>query len=517
MKKIYITLVVLITATIAMAYLYFSNLNTKAAANDLSLNTATANTAIVFSFDNEKSFYEILDGQDLFERILGRQKSNQLSAIKENLAQATQIYNETNGQKVYVSLLAGQNNNIDFLISTQTKTTIDLQKAIKNNIKTTAIGKLYQVQLNDSTTCFLSVKDNLILISNTENAIYNALTFKNTSNQNFVNYIKANSLYTKNSLANLFVDFNTVPSLLKNILNTNLSGELSVFDKQDAFATLNYNFSKDKLLLTGTTEIKKNNYYNLFSNIGEQKIFIDAILSEKTANYTLFTIKDYVSWRKALDKLRTNETTEIEQNITKIQQNYGIDLTKIFTTYFKNQFISFQLKSGEKLAALALTNGEKANQLLLDLSTEYKDPIRIFKEDKIPYYFFGTPFKNFKKPFYVIIDNYLVMANNASSIESFLNDYQNNKLLVNDKNYINLKNQLSPLGTISFYVSNSNSNSIFGKNIKPIYDKQYQSKLGLNKFSAFCYQLSGDNGKFLTNFLLTNFLEKPNQLDSLSK
>lgn len=518
MKKIYITLIILIGSTLAMSYLYFSNLNTKATANNLSINAATANGAIVFSFDNEKSFYEILNGQDLFDQILGKQKSNELRAIKENLAQLSNIYNEINGQKVYISLLAGQNNTIDFLISTQAKTTVDLQIAIKNmKNKLKGKGKLYQLQLNDSTACFLSVKDNLILISNTENAIYNGLKSKNTSNQNFVNYIKENSLYTKNSLANLFVDFNTVPSLLKNILTTNLSGELSVFDQQDAFATLNYNFSKDRILFTGTTEIKKNNYYNLFSNITEQKIFIDAILPEKTANYTLFTIKNYVSWRKALDKLRANEAAEIEQNITKIQQGYGLDLNKIFTAYFKNQFVSFQLKSGEKIAALALTNGDKVHQLLLDLSTEYAEPIRIFKEDKIPYYFFGEPLKKFEKPFYVIMDNYLIMANNASSIQVFINEYQNNKLLINDENYIDLKNQLSPTATISFYVNNRNSNSIFGKNLKPTYYTHYHSKAGFNKFSSFIYQLSGENGKFLTNFLLTNSLEKPNQFDSLSK
>src|SRR3954469_15874580 len=85
MKKIILTMVVLLIAMIAMAYPYFSNLNRSTGANDLSLNAISANAAVVFSFDHEKSFYEILSGQNLFQHILGKSKSDQLSAIKKQV------------------------------------------------------------------------------------------------------------------------------------------------------------------------------------------------------------------------------------------------------------------------------------------------------------------------------------------------------------------------------------------------------------------------------------------------
>lgn len=501
-----------------MAYLYFSTLNTKVNQNDLSLNAVTTNAALVFSFDNEKSFYEILSGQNLFERILGNQKSVQLKAIADNLAQNPKIRGNFSKQKIYIGFIAGKNNEIDFLISTQVNIGTDLEKIIKNlsaEIKITQHGKLYQLNFNDTTSCLLTIKNNLVLISNSEKSIKNVVLANQKPNPDFVNYIKKNSLYNKNTLAHLFINFNNVPSLLKNILSTNIGEELSMLNKQNAFAALNYNFSKDKLLFTGNTEINETNYYNLFSNIGEQKIFINTILPIQTANYSLFAINDYQTWRKALDKLRGKETAEIEKKLSKLKQQYGIDLTQLFNTYFKNQLLTFQLQSGEKLGALALTNGEKVNQLLLDLSTEYDDSIRHFKENNIPYYFFGEPFKKFRTPFYTIIDNYLIMTNNANTITVFLNAYQNNNLLVNDENYISLRDQLSSSATICFYVNNKNSNNLFGRNLKQVYFKHYQSALGFKNFNAFCYQLSGEKGKFLTNLLLHNFLEKKNNLDSL--
>ena len=518
MKKIYITLLLLMVATIAMTYLYFSSLNTKTAANELALNAATANSAIVFSFDNEKGFYEIISKQDLFDQLLGKEKSNQLKAIKANLALATPIYTESKGQKIYISLLAGTTSDIDFLISLQTNAGIDLKKAIKHlnyTVKDTLGTALYQLNFKDSTSCFLAAKNKLILISSSANAIKNTLVNQKGNNQAFANYIKTNSLNDKNNLANLFLDFNALPILLKNILASNLTGELSLFAQQNAFAALRYNFSKEKLLFTGNTELKAANYYNLFSAMAEQKIFIDAILPHQTANYTLFAINDYVTWHKQLDKQRTLEAKQITQHIELIHQNYGLDLPKTFATYFNKQLVTFQLQSGDKLGAIALTNGEKVNQLFLDLSTAYSGSIRLFKEKKIPYYFFGEPFKKFEKPFFTIIDNYLLLANNASSLQVFLAAYQSNNLLSNDAEYINLKNQVSASASICFYVSNKNSIDIFRKQIKPTYFKAYQNNLNAKKFSSFFYQLSGENGKFITNLLLNNSLNKIIPLDSL--
>lgn len=109
------------------------------------------------------------------------------------------------------------------------------------------------------------------------------------------------------------------------------------------------------------------------------------------------------------------------------------------------------------------------------------------------------------------------MANNASSIQVFLNSYENNALLTNDVDYQDFNNQLSSSATISFYVNHENSNDIFGRNLKQPYFKQYQSKTGFKSFDAFSFQLSGDKGKFLSNLLLYKKPEKTVATDTLNK
>ncbi|RZL49728.1 MAG: hypothetical protein EOP00_06495 [Pedobacter sp.] len=521
MRKIYITLAVLLIGMIGMAYLYFSNLNTNTNANDLSLNAASSNASIIFSFESDKSFYEILSGQDLFQNLLGNEKAKQFKALRDNLANVNAINEALGNQKVYIGILPGNENKVDFLISTQLKAESDpirLLNSLKKNANVNQLKDIYQITFKDSTNIFVALKNSLVLISNAQPAILNVLHTNANADKNFAQYIKSNSRYNKNTLANLYINYNKLPLLLKNILNSNLIGELNIFNKQDSYAALSYNYSIEKLLFNGNTTINdSSSYYKLFTTSAEQKITINNLLPEKTANYATYGIADYSKWRLLLNNWfeLKKEKEEIDKGLAAINQKYRVDLNEIIPKYFKNQFLTFELNTGEKFGAIALINGEKLNQLLLDLSAEYATDIRIFKEPEILYSFFGEPFKKFERPFFTIIDNHLIVANNASSIQVFINSYSNNKLLINNIDYINFGNQLSSSSTICFYVNNKNSNDIFGRNLKLPYFKQYQSKSGFKNFDAFCYQLSGDNGKFLTNLLLYKKQEKVAEPDTL--
>jgi hypothetical protein len=520
MRKIYITLVVLLIAMIGMAYLYFSNLQTENSANNLSLNAAAADASIVFSFENDKSFYDILSGQDLLQNILGEKKSSQLKNLKDAFL-TKEINSAMLNQKVYIAILPGVKDSIDFLVTTQLKENIDqlnLLKEIQQKVKASKIDEIYKLTFPDTSFVYLGIKDKLLTISNSDIAIRKSIQAQFQDTSPFANYISKNSTHTKNTLANLFFNFNRASGLLKNFLTVNLVGELSVFNNQNTFASLTYNYSTEKLLFNGYTQINdEKNYYHLFTANVEQKITINSILPDKTANYIYYSFSNYASFRKSLVNWfsKNGESEKISSLFKKIDETYRINLEEDFSKFINSQFITFQLNSGEKFGAIDLNNGDKVNQLLLDLSAEYAPNIRIFKDSNIPYSLFGEPFKKFERPFFTVIDNYLVMANNASSIQVFLNSYNNSKLLVNSTDYIRFRDQISSSATICFYVNNKNSNDIFGRNLKAPYFKHYQSSNGLKEFDAFCYQLSGDKGKFLTNILVYKKLAETTNLDTL--
>jgi len=509
MKKILVVIIVLFTAIITMAYLYFSRLNTERENNDNDLHAAVNNSAVIFSFQNDKSILDILKSQPLFSEIIGEENYNQMASLKKHLLNVPAINSIIDQQGIYVSLVPAENRKIDLLYTTQINqdaTAVQLLATLKSaGVRLEKEKAINRIILKDSAVFYLGMKDNLLLLSNTAKPILDIIAATFEKNNEFVEYIKSNSRLSKSSLAELYINFAKLPVLLKSVIPGKLTGELSIFNNQNSFASFVYNYSKDKILLTGTTKVNEaNNYYQLFAKLVPQKITITNILPINTANYSVFTIDNYANWKPLLDKWFMTQKTDkaVENTIEKNNKKYHLDLAQVFPKYFKDQIITFQLSTTERIGAINLSNGDKTDQLLLELSTEYNEEIRLFNEENLLYAYFGEPFKKFKRPYYTIIDNYLVFASNASTVQSFLNSYKNNRLLINDKGYSYTINQLPNTACISFFVDLPHSTDIFRENSFPAYYKHIVSKKGLKNYSSFTYQLNGDNGKFQTNMLI---------------
>ncbi|WP_443939554.1 hypothetical protein [Pedobacter sp. MW01-1-1] len=517
MKKITILLCGLILAIAIMTYLYFSKLNTDNQAKDLALQSATNNAALIFSFQNDKSFYQIIEGQNLLQQVIGKEKSVLLSQFKNALINNAKLNNFIKEQPIYISVLPDTLQQLNFLITVQINkenNAASFYKQFKSKLrKEPNESHIYTLKLNDSLGIYLKINEQVLTASTSLKLVKDAAIRLNDNP--FTEYIKENSLFNKNVLANLYINFNQAPLLLKNILASNLTGELSILNHQNSFAAFNYNFSKERILFNGNTEFKsEDNYLKTFENTAPQSITINALLPDNTGNYALFAFDTYPNWQKKLAvwQKKHTETERIHALITEVKDQYRVDLDKIFPVYTKNQFVTFQLNTGEKLGAIALSNGEKVKQLLLDLSNEYTDEIRVLKTAGILNAYFGDPLKKFTRPSYIIVDNYLIIANNPSTLTSFLNSYRNNKLLIQSSEYLNTLNQLANKSTITYYINHKNSIDIFRNTILLPFYKQIRKEDGLRQFNSFYYQMCADKNKFITNILLNQYIsiEVPN-------
>ncbi|OWK70799.1 hypothetical protein [Pedobacter sp. AJM] len=520
MRKIIILVSVLLLGVASMSYLYFSKLGIENDAKDLALQSATNNAAILFSFQNDKAFYEIMAGQSLLQQAIGEEKTNLLKQLKESFINKKLINNFVQDQEIYISLLPDTNQTLNFLITVQIRSDqelINFQNKLQSIVKPVVKEKnIYTLQVNDSLNVFLGMQHQVLTVSTSLKLIKNAAIRLNDNP--FTAYIKESRLLNKNILAQLYINFNQAPLLLKNIIAGSINGEMALFKTQNSFATLNYNFSKEKILFNGNTEIKSaDNYLKLFEQIPVQSINIQNIIPDRTASYTIYAYDNYQSWQQKLARWQTLKNLTDKRNvlIKKVKTEYRTDLNAIFPLYLKNQFITFQLNTGEKLAAISLINGEKVKQLLFDVSEDYSEEIKHFKTADILFTYLGEPFKNFVKPYYVIIDNQFVIANNASTVQSFLNSYKNNKLLIQEPAYLDALNQLPNTSNIGFYINLKNAKNIFRSQLLLKYYQHLQADSGWKEFDSFYYQMSADQNKFITNMLLNKYI-KPNPSDSAS-
>lgn len=519
MKKIIVSIIVLLTAIVTMAYLYFSNLSTAQQTSDTGLRAAAASSALIFSFENEKGITDILKEQSLFSEILGSEKYQQLRSLKHHLLRLPTVRQALQNQNIHIGFVPGDQQEIDLICFTQLGNQINARQII-HSLRSSGIGiktltGITKITLADSSTFYLAIREKMIVISSSRPQVEIALSKSlNDSADTFMEYIQLGNRFNKNSLARLYINFKNLPPLLNKVVSGQLNGALSSLNNQDSYAALTYNYSNNKVLLTGTTTaVSPNNYYNLFSEQEPKKISIQNIFPYNTASYSIFAVDNYPVWRQKLTGwfASRKEDQKVTQLLSNINAKYHLNLEDTFPKYFKDQLMTLQLSTTEKIGAINLTNGDKLTQLLIDLSGEYNDEIKVLKESGILYAFFGQPFEGFKRPFYVILDNYMVFANHPSTLEVFLNDYKKNALLINNNNYINTSNQLPGNSSICFYVDHANSEAIFRKNIYPSFYRHLQAEEGLGKYASFTYQLSGDNGKFQTNILINkepDYLQK---------
>jgi len=525
MKRIYLTLIILLLAMSGMAYLYFSRLNRESTYNEISLHAATANSGLVFCIHNDKSIFEILKGQDLFEKLLGEEKFKKLSLLKDLVISNSSVNSLIANRDVFISF-SGKNKEINYLISTQLngepKKPVLTDALQSGGIKLTEAGGIMKLSLNDSTLFYLGIEKNLVLLSGSEELVRTGLKGDTSAGSaEFIRFIKLNNKLGKNSVGNLFIDYNKITSLIKAVLPGNLNGNNALFNHQNSFAALNYNFSRERLFFSGTTKINTaGNYISLYASMAPQKNTIDNLLPANTANFRLYALPQYKLWRKALNTWfgLNKEDHAVRKIIENTDQTYRLDPEGIFPKYFKDQLITFQLRSSENLGAINLSNGDKVKQLLIDISTDYDQDIKQFKVSGLLYCYFGEPFKKFSKPYYTVIDNYMVFANSPATLQDFLKFYRSNELLVSTSDYTDLYAQISNTASVTFYVNHKNSTDIVRKNVYTPYYRHFTAEGGLGKFNSLIYQLNGAQGDFQTNFLINTLAENDNDIitDSLS-
>ncbi len=503
MKRIYITIIVLLATMVSMAYFYFSKLNKDTNDNEISLYAATAKSGLIFSFQNDKRVLDLLKSQDLLQSLLPDETLQALQSLQREILSIPQINQQIKDHNIYLSFSPGENKALDFLLSTQINDHQELPVIINvlktAGITTEALDEFSKITLKDGSSYYFGQKKNLLLLSGSFKAITEGLkATEQKNNAEFIDYIKSNFKLSNNSVAVVYLNFNHLQGLQQ-------VATKHKFKLPDAFANYSYSFSKERVLFNGNTTFNDvNNYLNLFSTIKPEKITIDGILPESTAHYTIYAMKDYPEWSKGLAGwfAANNKIEQVGKTINRINSKYHLNLEGTFPKYFKNQLMTFQLSSKETFGAINLSNGDKLSQLLLDVSNEYNADIKVLKEPDLLYAYFGEPFEQFKRPYYVIIDNYMVFSNYPSSLQVFLNSYENNRQLMNTKPYTAASNQLVAQSNIVYYINYKNSEKIAQQNLFPPYFKLYNDEHKLRKFDTFIYQLSSDQKRFQTNLLM---------------
>ncbi|RYU91463.1 hypothetical protein EWM62_05860 [Mucilaginibacter terrigena] len=518
MRRLIIITLILLAATAYITVKYFRNLNTSGMYAGNIMHTIPDNAAIVFEFTNEKSFYDIYAGNTLLHNLIGGQKMSELDTVRNVLFGNAALNSFFYSRNVFMSLYPSQNNDVDLLLTASTAKDFNLsefdklagQQKTGMLITPLKIGEKrgYNIYFNSLKKRFYIINIDANIFSGsfskgliTQNANYKADRDKQA-------FMLLPDQQNSNSLANLYINYQHLGPLFSKLFKSNNSDIFKPFRLLPALAALNLNFKNDAVMFSGYSNIQTNKpgtYLNIFVKQQPVTNQLKDLYPSTTAYALNMAVSNPVQFSADLAEFYKNAglLTEETALFDKIKAQTGIALQHEFAQLLGNEFAVVTTRYQERIAIIQVKNGSKLRPFINNISGMITDDVGQFNFAKVPYFLLGDAFSAFKKPYFRIIDNYLILANSVKELDSYNDTYFNRKFLNKTQEYIKFDNLLAERSNIAFFIHFKNAQQILKNGLKDDFYIAYKNNsLSWKNFFASSYQFAATDKNFYTNFCL---------------
>ncbi|HWZ04724.1 MAG TPA: hypothetical protein VNX40_14000 [Mucilaginibacter sp.] len=518
MKKQLIITFILLIATAYVTVIYFKNLNPPGSNTSRVMHSIPGNASVIFEFNNDASFYDIFKDNKLFAAVTGKRALGELDTLRQQLLQNQILNKYFSGENIFISVHPTQTKKLEQLITLSASNdfgpaVIDqLAKQPGNSILITPL----RIGAKQGYVFYINaLKKRFYVISNDYN-IYSGSFSKELIDEvsagkksdKMPSFVLLSEQQNANSLANIYVNYSQLDPLFDCLFRNKTTDIFKSFRLLTGLATLSLNYKTDALMFNGETSVQLNqgiSYLNLFANQQPVNNQLKNIFPSTTAYSTNLSVSDALAFSKSLSEwyAKAGLKKEEKQLFSKIQAETGTNLRERFYGLLSNEFAVVTTRYFEKLAIISVSDGAKMNTLLMNVSKMTDEKSGQLSYDKLPFFLLGDAFSIFRHPYYLIIDNYLILANSPNELKSYNDSYLNRKFLSKNQQYGQFDNLLSAQSNVTFMLIFKNAEQILKRDMDPeIYDSFQTSDPGWGNFYGLSWQLSAAKKDYYTNFCL---------------
>jgi len=508
----------LLTATVLVTVVYFRHLSNTTQHTSLVMRTIPNDASLIFEFNNDKEFYDIFAGDKLFSNFLGDDKRDELASLRKNLLQNPLMAKYFSGQNLFISLHPQKGNSIDFLLTAsvskefQSDLLEQLSKQPKNGMLIHTIDiegqPGYVIYLNDLKKRFYLINrdDHSLSASFSKDIIGNCAKYDYRKEKE--SFVLLSDRLQSNSLANLYVNYTALTPLFEQLFVNKNTDIFKNFRQFPAFGALTLNYKSDAIMFNGSSQLQSNQdggYMGLFSNQKPVTNHLKEIFPSTTAYSTSFAVSDPAKFESDLTELQSKSDFNKDRKtiLNKIRTETGIPIQKEFSRSLANEFAIVTTHYHEKIGIVQVKDGSKLLAVLTNISKMNSDNTGQFNYEKLPQVLLGDAFYIFKRPYFKVIDNYLVLTNTPSELASYNDSYTNRKFLPKTDGYNEFNNLLAEMCNVSFFIQFKNALQLFKQDMKPsFYDDFNSSEPGWKNFYGASWQFSSSDKNFYTNFCM---------------
>lgn len=516
MRKLLILISILFIAVIIAAVLYFRSLSNNSRSSNNFLTSIPADATFLLSFQNDKSFYNIFSDFEIFEAIIGKDAQHELNFLNKQILRKSDFHEQSNKQTLYFSFHPDREG-INWLLTLPLKTRIkpeDAQIALEKALA--GLGKLipdsltsfaYKIQLHElKKPFFIGFKDGIVFVSYKQELVQKSLDDKAAHlTASFVQELAKSEHKNNNSILNLHLNHTQLFQTINGLMRTKAGNNLQLLEGLKGMSSLNMNFKSDALMFSGLSTIENStqNYIAIYTHQTATEGNLKQILPANTAAYASFAFSDYPKFHRELNTLleRRKQLNRIQDQLTLIRSSKKIDIDKDLLSQWSNEFASIELNTRENIGIVKLKDSLHFMESIDKISTGVSDEIRRFDNSNLLYYSFGDPMLPFQRPYFTVVNNYMICANTISTLQQFRKQHEQKELLINTIQFLEFNKLQANKANVSFYVNNNNSRNTLNRQLKPVYRKSYTDTVNFDykSFYAFSFQLAGYDGNFYSN------------------
>jgi hypothetical protein len=244
------------------------------------------------------------------------------------------------------------------------------------------------------------------------------------------------------------------------------------------------------------------------------------VATGRTGVYTSFQFEDFGQLYEDFSQQMAQNAegwSETQAKIKKVEEYLGIDLKQDFFSWFGNEvaLCMAQPKTGrgeeDRFLIIHTDPIAQARQSMAAIQKHikrrtpvkfepkaYKDyTIQKFKVKGFFKLFLGKMFKDFEKPYFAFIDNFLVLSTNMRKLQYFIDDYEADNTLANEPGYQAFHARFPEEGNVFTYVNMARMHPMLRSYVGPeTWAGMRRNKRYLTSFRHLGLHLTGDEQGF---------------------
>ena len=517
--KHFITTIILLAAAVVVTVVYFRSLNQPGKRPAEIMRFIPNDASLVLEFSNDDGFYEAFNNSTLFTSIMGPQKSAELLSLKKALLNEPALKAAFANQHIFISLYPDGADKLEFLITTSPNSKSDgssLAKLTGNKARNFTLAKnkdVFKLTLPglDRPFYVYENEDKIISAGFSAELVVKASAYNYKEHRD--TFLQLSNQQDENALAVLYINYDQLQPLFKQLFVAKNAELLRPLRMLSAKAALSLNYKTTALMFNGLSEIKSSSpssYLNLFTSQQPVASHLKEILPATTAYSCSFGVANPAKYIKDLNAWQNKSgiSAAKKQLFNEIKSQTGVNFEPDFNKSLGNEFAVVTTRFQEKIAIIQLSESQQLAPSLANISTMQTGSIGQFNYTKLPFYLLGDAFSIFNKPYFMVINNYLVLANTPAELRSYNESYDSQKFLNKTTDFNEFDQLVAERSNVSFFVNFKNLKPVLGRDLAPGFFTSFSNNSpGFKDFYGASFQLSAADKNFYTNFCLK--LSKP--------